>query len=160
MNLRQAFFLGGVLSSSLAAGGCSSPAGKGSEARMIDEPRVDPGPDSPLVGTRWKLTELNGAPVQAAPEGREPHLVLQEDGRFSGAGGVNLVLGAYKVEGENLTLGPGPSTRMAGPPEAMAREGAFMDAMKQVTSYRISGSSLTLGDANGPVLRFEAAAPR
>jgi heat shock protein HslJ len=56
-------------------------------------------------------------------------------------------------------LGPGPTTRMAGPPEAMAQEGAFIDAMKQVRSYRLSGSSLTLGGANGPVLRFEAAAP-
>jgi hypothetical protein len=56
-------------------------------------------------------------------------------------------------------LGPGPTTRMAGPPEAMAQEGAFIDAMKQVRSYRLSGSSLTLGDANGLVLRFEAAAP-
>jgi len=149
MNLRHAFLLGGVVSSSMIAGGCSSPQSKGSEAVVID-----------LVGTRWKLTEVNGAPVKAGPEGREPHLILQQDGRFSGAGGVNLVLGVYKVDGENFTLGPGPSTRMAGPPDAMAQEAAFIDAMKRVGSYRLSGDSLTLLDANGPVLRFEAAAPR
>jgi putative lipoprotein len=111
----------------------------------------------PLVGTYWRLTELDGAPARDAELGSEPHVVLEpEDRRFLGSGGVNSLSGTYALDGERLTLAPGPMTLMAGPPEAMRQEQAFVEALRSVTAFRISGSELALLAGEVVILRFEA----
>jgi heat shock protein HslJ len=44
------------------------------------------------------------------------------------------------------------STRMAGPPEAMALESAFLGRLQQVVGWRIDGDRLHLIDAAGAPL--------
>lgn len=113
--------------------------------------------ESPLVGTYWRLTELDGAPAADSTSGSEPHVVLEpEEQRFLGSGGVNSLSGTYQLDGERLTLVPGPMTLMAGPPEAMQQEQAFVEALRSVTSFRISGGELVMIAGEVAVLRFEA----
>ena len=115
----------------------------------------------PLRDTHWKLTELNGAPVTAASGPSDPHLVLELEGeRFSASTGVNRLSGTYSLEGDELTLRPGPMTQMAGSPAAMAQERAFCDALTRVTSFRVSGEELTLRAGTTVVLKFRAAPAR
>jgi putative lipoprotein len=112
---------------------------------------------SPLVGTYWKLTALGGAPAIDSESGSEPHLVLEpEERRFLGSGGVNSLSGTYALDGQRLTLAPGPMTLMAGPPEAMAQEQTFVEALRSVTSFRIAGDGLALLAGEVAVLEFEA----
>ncbi|MBO1902174.1 META domain-containing protein [Leucobacter weissii] len=42
----------------------------------------------------------------------EPHLVFDEDGRFSGSDGCNRVMGSWRVDGDRIDLGEMASTMM------------------------------------------------
>lgn len=119
-------------------------------------------PDASLTDTYWKLTELRDQPVAVSEGAREPHLVLNSpDGRLSGSGGVNRMMGGYTVAGNTLTFSQVATTMMAGPPEAMQQEQAILAALATVRSFGITGNDLTLLDEAGtPVLKAVAVALR
>ena len=121
-----------------------------------------PVPNVPLTETYWKLVELDGNPVVVTAQMREPSLVLHtQDGRFSGSGGVNRLMGGYTLNGDALSFAEVASTMMAGPPEAMQQEQAIAAALARVRGFVISGDQLTLvDDAGHPVLRAVAVALR
>jgi putative lipoprotein len=100
----------------------------------------------PLGGTEWTAVELDGAPAALGSDGRSaPRLVFDlEEARVTGFGGVNRLMGSFSLSEEELRFGPLATTLMAGPHEAMERERAFLDALAQVTSYRLDGRSLAL----------------
>lgn len=118
-------------------------------------------PDVSLTETYWKIIDVAGAAGVVADPGREPSIVLHQDGRFSGSGGVNRIMGDYRVEGATLSFSDAASTMMAGPPEAMAQEQAILAALPRVRSFRIIGDRLLLlDDAGPPVLTAVAVALR
>ena len=112
-------------------------------------------PPPPLENTYWRLTEVAGQPARALPGEREAHLLLL-DGRASGNGGCNKLMGSYTRSGEALAIGPLASTRMACPPELMAQEAALLDAYARTTGFRIEGESLALIRDNTVLARFAA----
>lgn len=109
----------------------------------------------PLENTYWRLTEVAGQPARTLPGEREAHLLLL-DGRASGNGGCNKLMGSYTRSGEALAIGPLASTRMACPPELMAQEAALLDAYARTTGFRIEGESLALIRDNTVLARFAA----
>ena len=118
-------------------------------------------PQASLTETYWKLTDVEGQPVQVAEQMREPSIVLHTDGRFSGSGGVNRLMGGYTLDGASLTFGNAASTMMAGPPEAMAQEQTIIAALGRVRGFRLAGDRLTLLDESGsPALTAVAVALR
>ena len=121
-----------------------------------------PMPDVSLTNTYWKIIEVDGQPVAAAQQMREPQLVLNgQDGRFVGSGGVNRLMGGYIVDGKGLTFSQVASTMMAGAPEAMQQEQAIVVALGAVRGFSITGDQLTLANDSGqPVLRAVAVALR
>jgi putative lipoprotein len=123
---------------------------------------VPAAPDVALTETYWKITGVDGQPVVVTDQAREPSLVLHvQDGRFSGSGGVNRLMGDYTLDGQSLSFGNAGSTMMAGPPEAMQQEQAIVTALGRVRGFSISGDQLTLVDDSGrPVLQAVAAALR
>lgn len=72
-----------------------------------------------LAGSSWSVVEIDGV---ATIETVQPNLVFAEDGRLSGSGGVNRLMGSYQFEDGAIEIAPVGSTRMAGPPEAMEQE--------------------------------------
>ena len=122
--------------------------------------RVVQGADAnrPLTGTYWKLTELNGETVPAAPKQGEPHLILQPRGnRLTGSGGCNRLMGSYRLTGPSLSFGAIASTKMACP-DGMEREAAFFRALEEVKGWKLDGDRLELKDRTGTVTaRFLAA---
>ncbi|MDO7851950.1 META domain-containing protein [Hymenobacter convexus] len=113
-------------------------------------------PDAQLRETRWVLRQLAGQPVAVPADTREAYLTLRADGTAEGNGSCNRFRGSFFSEkpGE-LTFTPLMSTRMSCP--AIATENAFTGAMAQARSYRISGDTLRVLDANGAaVARLEA----
>lgn len=120
-----------------------------------------PVPDVSLLDTYWKLIDVAGQAVVVADGAREPHVVLDSEGRFHGSGGVNNLMGGYTLSGDSLTFSQVASTLMAGPPDAMAQEQAVVGALGRVRGFRIAGDQLTLLDESGqPVARAVAVALR
>ncbi len=121
----------------------------------VPAPEPPPAPSVTLTDSYWKLIEVDGRPIQAADQAREPHLILNaQDSRFAGSGGVNRLMGGYTLDGDSLSFSQVASTMMAGPPEAMQQEHAITAALGQVRTFRLTAERLTLLDASGtPVLR-------
>ena len=111
----------------------------------------------PLENTYWKLTRLGDAPVTVASQQREPHVILNpESRRVSGSGGCNRLGGSYELHDDRLTFGQIAGTMMACP-EGSDTEQAFLEALRQVHTWKITGQHLEVFDAAGhQVARFEA----
>ena len=79
-------------------------------------------------------------------------------GTVAGRSGVNRYRADYELDGQSLRLGVAASTMMAGPPEAMAAESAFLTLLGGVQGARVVDATLELLDRDGaPILWFEAA---
>jgi copper homeostasis protein (lipoprotein) len=116
-----------------------------------------------LVNMYWKLTALNGKPVLAAANQREPSLILQSAGthqRATGSGGCNRFTGSYKLDGNGLRFGALAGSMMACE-SGMETEKEFLETLPQVRTWKVLGQHLELFDATGTMLaRFEARALR
>jgi heat shock protein HslJ len=119
------------------------------------------GPPAPLAGTVWNAKEAGGQAFVPLKGGRDAHLRLDaRKKRATGYSGVNSFSGTYEASAAGLKFGPLAATRRAGPPAAMAFESAYFKALAATRSYRISGDTLELLDAQGEVrARLEALPP-
>lgn len=110
-----------------------------------------------LEGNTWWAIAIGDKAV-IEPQGRPDgvHILLNaEEKRFSGSGGINRIMGGYKLSGSSLTFTAPASTMMAGPQELMDQEVAFLKALEKTASYKMAGESLRLFDKNGnELLRF------
>jgi heat shock protein HslJ len=100
---------------------------------------------------------LQGEPVTAAENQREPHIILRpQDQRVAGSGGCNRLLGGYRLDGNRIAFEKFASTVMACP-AGMEQEQAFLGALAQAARWRVLGSHLELLDAHGEIIaRLEA----
>lgn len=116
-----------------------------------------------LVNMYWKLTALNGKPVLAAANQREPSLILQSAGmhqRATGSGGCNRFTGSYELNGNSLRFGVLAGSMMACV-AGMDTEREYLETLPQVRTWKVLGQHLELFDAAGTMLaRFEARALR
>ena len=120
------------------------------------EPTDHSGATASLENTYWKLTQLRDSAISVSPK-NEPHLVLDsQTRRVSGSGGCNRLVGSYTLDGDHLTFGHTAGTMMACL-EGMDTEKAFLQALQQVNSWKISGQHLELFDTDGnQIAGFEA----
>lgn len=111
--------------------------------------------DRPLEGTEWVLAEVVGG--VEVPGGVEATLVLEPaEGRTHGSSGCNRFTGTYTLAGGRLTFGMGALTRMACAEPLMGLETDYLEALRRVGSWRISGATLELLGEEGPVARLVA----
>jgi heat shock protein HslJ len=94
-----------------------------------------------LAGSRWVAIEVGGRPSLV---GASPTAKFDLDGRVHGSTGVNRFSADYSIVGDELTLGPAVSTRMAGSPEAMAQEQAWFDTLTGLCRVRRDGERLVI----------------
>ena len=107
-----------------------------------------PNNDTPLEGTPWTL------------QGTMPEttITLQfANGTLSGNAGCNTYNAGYtstKAAGSsnNIAVGPITSTQMVCPDEIMAQEQTYLANLQSAVAYTISGSTLTLNTAGGPLV--------
>lgn len=114
-----------------------------------------------LEGATWQLTGVADADgvVNATPEGVEATATFA-DGRVSGSGGCNNYSAAYTLDGDSLTILPGPMTMMACPEPQMTVEQQFMAALGATAAYEIAAGELHLLNADGQVVAtFTVLAP-
>jgi len=69
-----------------------------------------------------------------------------KDGNLSGNAGCNTYNGAYKVNGDQITIGPLVSTMMAcnEPAGVMEQEAQYLAALQSAATYQIEGNVLQL----------------
>ena len=111
---------------SLAVGCCACRKGKNNK---------------PLVGTEWQLARMMGTDIAVADD----QFVFQfsEDGRFSGVGACNRMMGDYSVtEKRAISFGELAGTRMMCP--NINLETQLIKIISQATHYEIEGDMLLL----------------
>jgi heat shock protein HslJ len=111
-----------------------------------------------LEGTAWALLEVGGQPARPVGEAGTPTLTLDAAGkRASGNGGCNRYGGGYELNGASLRFGPLVSTKRACAEDALtAQESAFLSALQETRSRRVSGDTLVLSGASGTLARLVA----
>ena len=110
---------------------------------------ADEGAAAKLAGD-WQLVKLGEDKI---PADAKITLSVTPEGKVSGATGVNRFFGGLAKE--KMLFGPLGMTRVAGPPEAMKREAAYVKALGEVTSLAIEKDQLTLSADDKPRLVFE-----
>jgi heat shock protein HslJ len=127
-----------------------------------------------LVGTRWRVLNLTGKPVQ--DEGSDLYFALKQDQQFSGGStgqlvspssdGCNDLTGTYEVDGRSLHIDFVTSTLVAcrqpplrigkgigpSPSRPVDQPKLFIDVLRQTASFRIRSSTLELLNKNGEVV--------
>ena len=108
-------------------------------------------------GTQWDLDSAADASVDWSA-----FLVTLgfQDGRAGGKAPVNRYFGMCAAGPDGgLVLGPFGMTMMAGPPEAMSAEAAYVRLLEQVRGFRLGDERLILLDADqAAVLEYVASA--
>jgi putative lipoprotein len=131
-------------------------AGNSVDLMLVAPARSAATPDAPLANTYWRLTSLGGEAYSHQSKNREPHIKFsQADERLSGFTGCNEFTSSYSLDGNTLALGEVAATQKACI-EGMDIEQPYLQALRKVNRYRISGNRLQLIGADGPVLEFEA----
>ncbi len=114
-----------------------------------------------LEGATWQLVSVadeSGALVEV-PAGVEATATFA-DGAVSGSSGCNNYSAGYTLDGESLSIMPGPMTMMACPEPQMTVEMQLMAAYGATAAYAIADGQLSLLDAAGnPVATFAVVEP-
>jgi heat shock protein HslJ/uncharacterized membrane protein len=105
-----------------------------------------------LIGPRWSLIELNGAPV---PADAGIELRFDPADRVSGNTGCNNLFGPYEIEGHSLRFGNLATTRRAClDAERSTRERDLVDRLRFVDAYQLHEGTLVLRAQSQAVMRF------
>jgi heat shock protein HslJ len=108
----------------------------------------------PLVGTNWRLTQLEGQIVENPSGASAISLQLQpQNPRATGFAGCNRLFGGYLLEGDRLRFDQLGATKMACVDDnRMKLEQRYFDVLARVASWRITDRSLALFGASGNTL--------
>jgi heat shock protein HslJ len=112
-----------------------------------------------LTGVTWQATNYNNGKqaVVNVLDGTEITALFAEDGTLSGKAGCNNYTASYTVDGNQISIGPGATTRMmcAEPAGIMEQEAAYVAALETAATYTIQGDVLELRTAEDAlVARF------
>jgi putative lipoprotein len=111
-------------------------------------------PSIPITDRDWVLIALGG---KTAPlgSGNEPATMRLESANSTAAGfaGCNRYSSQVTVSGDNLRFGPIMSTKMACA-DGDELERGFLAALKDVSTYQATDTSLTLNGPGGELARF------
>jgi heat shock protein HslJ len=150
----MSLLLGTTLAGAQTEGSKQAP-GSGS-AKSAKQPATQAETTPPLENTYWALTKVGDTVVPESHSPRRAHFILNSEAhRVGGSGGCNGILGKYELEGDRLTFKGVAMTRMACK-QGMETEQAFLTALNQVGSWKITGRKLELLDGEGrTVAEFE-----
>ena len=100
----------------------------------------------PIVGT-WRLmtyTSGVGSAVQVPATGNSYCLGFDGDGSFRGNGYINTFWGEFTLDGDKIKMVINDMTQVNADPVYMQEEQKFINALKNVTSYDVTGGNLIM----------------
>ena len=115
--------------------------------------------DPRIEDRKWLLTEFMGRAYEPSDDGHEAFLLLDgELNRASGNNSCNNFFGGYVIEtGQRIRFAENMGATMMACPD-MSTEQSFMEALRTVDNYSVSGDELSLNKARmAPLLRFKLA---
>lgn len=110
--------------------------------------------DADLVNTYWRIDRLQGEPVTAVPNRREPHLVFLDEPttRVRATVGCNRLTGTYDLRSDRLSFASIMATGQECPAPLDRLEGTLAETLDAVHSYRTTGQTMALLDGDGEVV--------
>ncbi len=105
----------------------------------------------PLLGTHWSMVQYEGASFDSS-DGYS--LKFHEEGKLSGRGDCNRLMGSYAENGGKLTISKVAGTRMMCPDQAM--ESKFITMLTTIDAFNIDGKLMSLFSNGEQVAIFEA----
>ena len=109
------------------------------------------GKPAQLPGSKWEAVNYNNGKqaVVGLVAGSSITADFGTDGKVTGKASVNQYSADYTVTGDAIKFGPATLTRMAGPPELMAQEDAYLKALEKASTWKVSGGALELRSSDG-----------
>ncbi len=104
-----------------------------------------------ITGQRYRILEIEGRRVS----NDDMYVELTEGGEIRGVSGCNSFFGTYELEQTTVTISPLAVTRKMCPPNIMADEVRFIDAIEQELTVRGLGENLTLSADGDVIMRLE-----
>lgn len=106
-----------------------------------------PAAAQPLADTRWRAVMLEDRELPRWPR---VEIRFDEDGRVSGHGGCNDVLGTYARDGTTIAITPRRAAQESCQPAANRIERNVLDALAEATTARApEAGRMVLRDADG-----------
>lgn len=113
-------------------------------------------PTTDITGKKWKLTELNGKPIELKNTKNNPYFKLNMEGmRYEGHAGCNGLGGTFEIKQDvmRIKFNQGMSTMMAC--EDLDIENQFTKTILAADNYSVNGNTLTLNKARmAPLAKF------
>lgn len=101
-----------------------------------------------ILNGKWKVETI----AELGPVADGSQLTLEFDGDRVFGKGINSFRGSFD---EKSYFGPMASTMMAGPPELMDQEHAFLTLLERVDGYSVEQVRLTVGGKTAIILTRE-----
>lgn len=114
---------------------------------------MSPAPPSGIVGTRWV-----GVVGEGADHRTLPRLEFIREGRLSGYTGCNMLSGAWRMQGDEVRVGPLVTTKRFCVGEPGEVEKRFLAALGDGGRGRREGGRLVFTGPKGERFEFEQAA--
>ena len=150
--MRRSYFVVPLLGATILLLGAMGIAGCGGGSEADDS--------AALQGKGWVAVEIAGADsVLPAEQGLAT--AMFKDGNVAGSATINRYSASYETaSGNTIQISAAISTQMAGPPEAMAQETAYLAALQKAATYAVTAESLELLDDQGQTLvKYDAVEP-
>ncbi len=132
----------GLLSVLACAGTQTGGPGTKNDAVLITHQRIDD-----ISGIEWHLTKMKMADKSISLiENSKTTFSCDKEGKVAGVASINRYFGNFnlKENGDIVWNQAFGMTRMAGPPELMEQEAAFMHALPQTARMYLKASKLIL----------------
>ena len=103
-----------------------------------------------LFDTTWEwqqLIETAPAAQSVVPDPENYTIVFNQDGIYNAKADCNMLSGAYEIEGNSITLLPGPSTLAECGPDSSYE--LYVGFLAQVDGYELENNRLILTFGNG-----------
>ena len=109
-----------------------------------------------LEGSTWQVIGYNNGKggVVSVIIGTEITAEFGEDGQLTGNASCNNYFASYETEGEDITIGPAGTTRMAcqEPEGIMEQEQQYLAALETAATYKITGLAMEMRTSEGSLV--------
>ena len=117
-----------------------------------------------LTGTSWEVIGYNNGQggVVSVIIGTQITANFGEDGQLTGSAGCNDYFGPYETDGQQISMGPFGTGRMAcsEPEGVMDQESQYLAALETADTYKLEGLQMNMRTADGTtVANFQRSRP-